>query len=91
MQRKHNKRGKQHHGDAEAVDADEILNVVGGNPWSSFDKLQTGLSRVEVREQPARHQQRRNRKSGRDPADQVGLLLGSSSTTTMPATGIKVM
>ncbi len=67
-------RRQDDHGDAQAVDADEVLDVVGGDPVRLLHQLESRV-RVEARQEPDRQQHGRHRERRRRPADRV-LRLG---------------
>ena len=57
---RNNERREQHHQQAHAVDAEEVLNANGWNPFVAFDELKLAGSGVEVRPQQ-RYQPERER------------------------------
>ena len=72
-----NQRGQQHHRDADAVHADEVIDVVGGHPRILFRELDGGGGGVEMGVEDDRDQDLGSGRGHRDPADQAVLLLGT--------------
>ena len=70
-------RRQQDHRDADAVHADEVIDVVGRHPRVLLGKLDGGGGGVEMGIEEDRNQDLGSRGGHRDPADQAVLLLGA--------------
>src|SRR5216683_811352 len=60
-------RSQQHHRDADAVDAHEVIDVVGADPRIALDELERSRGGVEVGVEPRRDYELRHSGGGGDP------------------------
>ena len=77
-------RGQQHHRDADAVDAEEEKDVVGGNPSAMLGELYGSRGGIEPGVEPSRDEQLRKCEGHSDPADKLLLPSGAEQDQNHP-------